>query len=287
VLVLAAGLGARYGGLKQLERVGPERKTLLEYSLADALRHGYGRAVCTVLEENVPAVEELLEPLRSRMAIDLAIQRLADRPRSVPPAGKIARKKPWGTAHAVYAARDLLATPFAVVNADDCYGAEAWAALEDVLVRHPGAAALVAYRLAQTLSPHGPVSRGVCRLAGERLAAIAEFRRIGRDGEGKIVDAASGAVFSGTEPVSMNFWHLPPAFLAFLRRDGEAFFSGPADMESAEWALPDAVGRWMGQERAPIWATVTESPWCGITHRRDREWVERQLKPLTDPISSL
>jgi NDP-sugar pyrophosphorylase family protein len=277
VLVLAAGLGARYGGLKQLEKFGPEGRTLLEYSLADALHHGHTRAICTVLEENIPALEELLRPLRPRMAIGFAVQRLADGPTSIP-AG---RKKPWGTAHAVFAARHLLDAPFAVVNADDCYGAAAWTALAAVLAQHPNEAALVAYRLGKTLSPHGPVSRGVCQLDAGRLVTIREFRRIGRGEGGNIADAASGTVFSGAEPVSMNFWHLPPSFCHFLRRDGEAFFAGTADLETAEWTLPDAIGRWMAEERVAIWGTVTESPWCGITHPRDRDWVEGFLSPLS------
>jgi NDP-sugar pyrophosphorylase family protein len=278
LLVLAAGLGLRYGGLKQLEKFGPLRRTLLQYSLQTALHHGYARAVCTVLEKNVAAMEELLRPLRTHMSIELAIQNLADGPASIPPG----REKPWGTAHAVYAARHLLPSPFTIVNADDCYGEEAWEAMANVRSRCGSGAALVAYRLEKTLSPNGPVSRGVCQLAGGRLASIREFHKICRDGLGNIVDGPTGTVFSGNEPVSMNFWHLPPLFLRFLEKDGVKFFSHTAELAAGEWALPDAVGRWMAATGTPVLGLVTESPWCGVTHPEDRIWVEGFLhRPLT------
>jgi hypothetical protein len=284
LLVMAAGMGSRYGGLKQLEPVGPSGETVMDYSLFDARRAGVERVVFVIRRDLEAAFRERVgSRYRAWLEVDYAFQELDDLPPGFRVPGE--RAKPWGTAHAVLSARDLVRAPFMVINADDFYGARSYALMADHLkAPAPGGApayAMVAFRLARTLSPHGTVARGICAVgAGDRLLGVEEHTALERDGEGALERAPEGLRrFGGEEPVSMNFWGFTPgifpdlalAFEAFLRRD-----PGPA----GECYLPEVVDALVSSGKATVRVLRTPEPWFGVTYREDREEVVARIRAL-------
>lgn len=268
LVILAAGLGSRYGGLKQLEAVGPGGATLMEYSLFDARRAGFGEAVFVIRPDMEPVFRDFAGRFTGQLPWRCALQRTQDVPSGVMiPAG---RAKPWGTAHAVLAAAPFISAPFAVLNADDFYGAEAFTALGDFLRRHatdhPPSHALVGYQLRDTLSPAGSVNRGVCRIAPDGwLQSIEEVKGI--------VDGAAEAI------VSMNLWGFQPAVLGTLRLGMEEFFRS-ADTRQDEFLLPAVIQNALVRGECRVRVLRPGSRWFGITHQADRTGVEAALRGL-------
>jgi len=275
LLVMAAGAGSRFGGLKQLVPVGPDGETLTDYAVYDAFRAGIRRAVFVVRRETEREFHETLGRRYERLLeISYAHQELDDLPAGAPvPPG---RTKPWGTGHAVLAARRQIRGPFLAINADDWYGAEGFAKLATFLSgpapTRPASWALVAYRLARTLSEHGAVARGVCEAAPDgRLRAVTEHTGIRRGPGGLLGTGPGGAVrhFTGDEAVSLNLWgftlalfdELDAGFPAFLRERG----TDPA----AEFYLPAAVDAALRAGRAEVSLLPTEEEWFGVTYRED------------------
>ncbi|HJQ65942.1 MAG TPA: NTP transferase domain-containing protein [Gemmatimonadales bacterium] len=269
LVVLAAGLGSRYGGLKQLEAVGPAGTTLMEYSLFDARRAGFDDVVFVIRPDMADAFRDFAVRFAGRFSWRLALQRLEDVPAGVTlPAS---RAKPWGTAHAVLAAAPAIQEPFAVLNADDFYGAAAFAALAAFL-RAPAAAgpphfALVGYRLKDTLSDAGPVNRGVCRI----------------DGAGWLQDIEEVINVDGTSDrdaiVSMNLWGFTPALFDLLRTGLDRFFQGP-DALRGEFLLPTVIRQAIANGECRVRVLEPGSRWFGITHQADRPGVEAELRAL-------
>jgi len=286
LLILAAGMGSRYGGLKQLDRLGPGGGTVLDYSVFDALRAGFSRIVFVTRRELASAFEEaFVSRWRAKADCAMAFQELDDLP---PPfAVPAGREKPWGTAHAIRAARHAVSGPFAVINADDFYGANAFRALADFLVspdkggaRH----AMVAYRLENTLSENGSVSRGVCRVSPEgMLEGIEEFTKISRDANGEMVDAATGTHLPEGTPVSMNCWGFDASLFDALERDFASFLAKPetASNPKAEFTIPSVVDGAIASGD-PVKVLSTDAKWTGVTYQSDREGVVARLAALTE-----
>jgi hypothetical protein len=222
-------------------------------------------------------MDDLLGPLRKKMTIDFAYQELDDTPPGVkiPPE----RKKPWGTTHAVYAARKLLTEPFATVNADDFYGEEAWATLGRAMEHwEEKASHIVTYKLGNTLSINGPVSRGICSFKGDHLQSIEEFHGLQAEPGGGAVDGFTGKIFSRATPVSMNFFFFQPSFLDRLGEEAELFFSSPAEvLKTAEWTLPMTVNRLLRAGKLSLFGIATNCPWHGLTHPKDRKTLADAL----------
>ncbi len=264
LLVLAAGLGSRYGGLKQIDPVGPSGETTLDYAVFDAIRAGFGRVVFVISRELEDAFRaSAASRYAGRIASDIVLQDVGDVPSGCAvPAG---RRKPWGTGHAVWCAREAIAGPFAVINADDFYGASSYERLGGFLgTARGGRYALVGFRLASTLSESGPVSRGVCREESGMLVSIAEEPSIAP------VDVGPGRRFSGAEIVSMNFWGFTPSIFGGLGDELRAFLEGNGSDPRAEFYLPVAVSDLVRAGRAEVRVIASEEPWFGITYREDR-----------------
>jgi hypothetical protein len=284
LVVLAAGVGSRYGGPKQIDRVGPGGATLLDYAAFDALRAGFERVVLVVREGTE---EEMREAVGDRIArhvpLACAVQASGLPAGFVPPAG---RTKPWGTGHAALAAARLVDGPFAVINADDFYGPGSYRLLAEFLRRPQGGPvpefAIVGFPLVTTLSPDGPVSRGVCTV-DERgfLVSIREVLKIVREGEdGRELEAPGPGLIPGRTPVSLNFWGFTPALVPALEDGFRRFLAENAGSVEAEYFLLSAVQSLVDAEKARVRVLGGGGPWGGLTHPGDRPRLVALLESL-------
>ena len=224
LLLMAAGSGSRYGKLKQFDDLGPNGEFLMEFAIYDAIQNGFKQVVVITKTENVSFLEEhLSKRLPENITLNVLAQELTDLPEGVTFTGE--RKKPWGTAHAVWTARNVINGPFVVINADDFYGQSAYKKAADFITSNTKAYALLGYTLKDTLSEHGSVSRGVCEVEGDNLIAVQERLKIVQK-DGNIIDEDTGLKFTGDEQASMNFWVCRPSifdkieaeFRIFLKR---------------------------------------------------------------------
>lgn len=267
LVVLAAGLGSRFGGTKQLAEVGPSGEAILDYTIFDARRAGFERLVLIVRSDIEDLVRDhLARQHGSSLAYEVVLQ-----DRFGP-----TRAKPWGTAHAVLATADAVPGAFGVVNADDFYGRGALAELATALHREADRSGavprhhLVAYRLARTLSPLGTVSRGVCTVDGAgSLRSIIENLAIERDADGRILSRDSGAVLAEDTLVSMNLWGLQPQAFDALRVGWEAFHDAHGQDPKAEFLLPSVIGELVAEGRATVAVHGTDATWVGVTYPGD------------------
>ncbi|MBR3582480.1 MAG: nucleotidyltransferase [Kiritimatiellae bacterium] len=286
LLILAAGMGSRYGGLKQMDAVGPSGEIVMDYSIHDALRAGFGRVVFVIRRDIEDAFRSVVaakwEP---RIPCAYVFQELSDLPAGFAvPAG---RAKPWGTAHAIRAGRTAIDGPFAAINADDFYGADSFRVLARRLSAPAGenAHCMVAFRLGQTLSENGTVSRGVClRDAAGRLAGIREYTKVARGADGVLRDRPEGgpeSVLAGDEPVSMNCWGFMPSFFGELERGFAEFLSGGGAADpKAEYTIPAVVDACIRSGRGTVDVLETSSRWFGVTYRDDKAAVQASIRDL-------
>lgn len=279
LLVLAAGMGSRYGGLKQLDPVGPGGETILDYAVFDAIRAGFRRVVFVIRRDFEAAFrEQVVAKYAQRIAVDLAFQALdALPPGATVPAG---REKPWGTGHAVWCAREAIDGPFAVIGADDFFGADAFAKLAAYFAATLRTAtapeyAMVGYRLANTLSENGAVSRGVCAVRADGfLAEVVEHTGIRRE------EVGTGRKFTGDEVVSMNCWAFAPGFFAELDAQWREFIAARGGELKSEFYLPEAVSRQIARRGVAVRVLPTSAEWFGVTYREDKPRVQSALAVL-------
>lgn len=282
LLVLAAGLGSRYGGAKQIEAVGPGGAWIMDYTIADALRHGFDHVVAVVRPEIRRQVEDHLTPrLGNRAALTLVDQDLQT---ALPPGTTVPprRSKPWGTAHAVLVAEEALPGPFAVANADDVYGEPAIRGMAESLSDGP---VLIGYPVGETLSPHGGVSRGFCRTDSDgRLVEIREITDLTRDPDGRVRGAHEGrpVELAPDALVSMNLWGLHPSLFPALRGAFARFLSG-SEVADGEILLPEVIGREIARGGMRVRVIPRGEGWVGMTHPADRPRVEEELAALGPP----
>ena len=288
LLILAAGMGSRYGGLKQMDSVGPSGETVLDYSIYDAMRAGFGRVVFVIRRDIEEAFRKvILAKWESRIPCAIAFQELADVPDGFTvPAD---RAKPWGTAHAIRAGRHEIDGPFAAINADDFYGADSFRSLATFFEKsaNPTDHCMVAFRLGQTLSEHGSVSRGVCLCESDRLlTGIQERTKITRHADGTLwdePDGGPGVQLTGEEPVSMNCWGFRPTVFESLNTAFEKFLSvegGPAP--KAEFTIPSVVDGLIQSGQGTVQVLDTASRWFGVTYRDDKETVQASIRALVE-----
>jgi UTP-glucose-1-phosphate uridylyltransferase len=276
LVVLAAGMGSRYGGLKQIDPVGPGGETMLDYALYDAERAGFKRVVFVIRRDFEAAFRErMAERFRGTMELAYAFQSLdALPPGFTAPAG---REKPWGTGHALWCARDVVNDNFAVINADDFYGTDSFRQLArflDARTNQPKFA-IVGFRMANTLSEHGAVSRGVCAVSpAGKLQSIVETHGI------KPEDVGAGRKYSGEEFVSMNCWGLTPALFPLLDGQWKEFLAASGKEMKSEFYLPGAVSAMIARGQAEAGVLPTESSWFGITFREDKARTVAAIEDL-------
>ncbi|KAA6458645.1 nucleotidyltransferase [Acidobacteria bacterium AB60] len=282
LLVMAAGMGSRYGGLKQIDPVGPSGETIIDYSIYDALRAGFGKLVFVIRGDIEQAFKETVGArFEKRMPVEYVFQELDKLPSGFTvPEG---RTKPWGTTQAVLMAADVVREPFAVINADDFYGAESYRVLAQQLTSGSPDYAMVGFILRNTLSDFGSVARGVCRVDGNGyLAAVEELTNIVREGEhAKNTDPAGKVTeLSGDEPVSMNMWAFTPAVFAQLREVFHEFLERSGKELKAESYVPTAVNQLVAAGKARVKVLRSSDSWFGVTYREDRPRVVDNISKL-------
>ena len=290
LVVLAAGMGSRYGGLKQVDPVGPSGEAILDYSVFDAHRAGFGKVVFIIRKD----IEEVFRrqvgaKYEGLLPVDYAFQDIHDLP--APYAVPAGRTKPWGTAHAIRAARHVVHEPFAAINADDFYGRDAFARLAaflgnaDAQQRVPPRFAMVGYKLDLTLSDHGSVARGICRVTSDgKLAGVTEMTKLVRTPEGaeNRENPAAPVKLTGAERVSMNLWGFTPALFDALEARFTAWLAQHSAEEKSEWYIPFVVDEMIHEGAATVDVLPTESAWFGVTYREDKPLVTDAIRALVD-----
>jgi len=282
LLVLAAGMGSRYGGLKQIDPVGPAGETIIDYSIFDALRAGFGKLVFVIRRDIEQQFREIVGArFEKRVAVDYVFQALEDiPPRFAVPAG---RTKPWGTTQAILLAADAIHEPFAAINADDFYGADGYRSLAGHLTSGSPDYSMVGFVLRNTLSDFGSVARGVCQVSGDGyLEHIVELTKVERDGNGARNTDAAGTVtkLTGDEPVSMNMWGFTPPVFDQLRERFEKFLEGNSTDLKSECYIPNTVGELVRAGRARVKVLHSRDSWFGVTYREDRPRVVESIRRL-------
>ena len=282
LLVLAAGMGSRYGGLKQIEPVGPSGETILEYSVFDALRSGFGKVVFLIRKDIEKEFREVVgAKFEAKANVGYAFQELGDLPEGFTvPDG---RTKPWGTTHAILCAESAIDGPFAAINADDFYGEGAYRALAGHLSSSSPDFAMVGFLLRNTLSDFGSVSRGVCEVDSEGyLEQIVERVKIVKEGNGaKFIDEQGQAhPLTGDELVSLNFWGFHCGVFDPLRAIFERFLRDHGREEKSENYVPNAVGEMVRRGTARVKVLRSSDDWFGVTYKEDRPAVIEGIRRL-------
>jgi len=282
LLVLAAGMGSRYGGLKQVDPVGPARETIIDYSIFDALRAGFGRLVFVIRRDIEQQFRDVVgSRFEKRVPVDYAFQELDKLPAGFSlPEG---RSKPWGTTHAILMASDAIQEPFAAINADDFYGRQSYELLANHLTSGTGDYAMVGFILRNTLSDFGSVARGICRVDGQQyLQSVVELTKIEKDGTGAKDTSAEGQVtqLTGDEAVSMNMWGFTPALFPQLRVAFESFLRQHGRELKSECYIPSTVNELVNAGTARVKVLRTADSWFGVTYREDRPRVVESIRQL-------
>ncbi|NOY36941.1 MAG: nucleotidyltransferase [Chlorobi bacterium] len=286
LIVLAAGIGSRYGGLKQIDAVGPSGEAIIDYSIYDAIRAGFGKVVFVIRKSIEKDVRAFFEPrLRGRIDLDFVYQEID----MVPPGITITteRKKPWGTAHAVLVAKDLVHGPFAVINGDDFYGPSSYRQIAEFLTRNtnPDEYAMVGFQLDKTLSAYGSVARGVCSITGEgHLQEVTEHTKI-IIREGKIISVlenGSEVIFSGKEQVSMNFWGFKPSAFDRIERLFRDFIRDHGDDPGTEFFIPVPLTKLIHAGEIQLKILESRESWFGVTYQEDKPEVIRKISDLVN-----
>ncbi len=282
LLLMAAGSGSRYGKLKQFDDLGPKGEFLMEFAMYDAIKNGFDHVVVITKKDNVSFLQEHLEDrLPSSVKLDVLAQEITDLPQGVIFNGE--RPKPWGTAHAVWTARNVIDKPFCVINADDFYGQSAYANAAKFISEYPQEDhyALVGYTLKDTLSEHGSVSRGVCRVDGDNLVSVDERLKLAQDGE-KVIDADSGLEYTGDELASMNFWICRPSIFDVIETEFREFLDDDHRIKTSELYIPATVQNLLQEGKAKVKVLPSKDNWFGVTYASDREVAVASLQEKTN-----
>lgn len=290
LLLLAAGMGSRYGGLKQLDGLGPNGETIMDYSIYDAIKAGFGKLVFIIRKDfEKDFKEKIISKYEGHIPCECVFQELDKLPEGF--TCPVDRTKPWGTNHAVMMAADVIKEPFAVINCDDFYGRDTFMVMGKFLAALPEGSknvySMVGFRVGNTLSESGTVSRGICSTNDQHLlTSVVERTKIQRiDGEVKYIDDnGEWTATPDTTPVSMNFWGFTPDYFAYSQEFFKTFLSDPKNMENlkSEFFIPLMVDKLITEKTATVEVLDTTSKWFGVTYPEDRQEVVDKIQALVD-----
>lgn len=273
LVILAAGIGSRYGGVKQMDTIGPSGESIIDYSVFDAIRAGFGKVVFVLNPKIIDDFKQIYEArLHDKIETAYVLQELHNIPEGV--TFNPERLKPWGTGHAVLVTKDFVHEPFAVINADDFYGKHAFNLISEFLLKlnnNQPEYAMVGYKMKNTLSEHGSVSRGVCQSKNGLLTDVVERTSIVRKGD-KVVyrDEGTEVEIDENSVVSMNFWGFTPKYFEQSEKDFRAFIEKNANQLKAEFYIPTVINHLIENKEATIQVLTSNDQWFGVTYQEDK-----------------
>ena len=278
LLIMAAGMGSRYGGLKQLDSVGPNGETIIDYSVFDAIRAGFTKVVFIIRRDfEQDFKEKITNKYKNKIQIEFAFQDIHDLPD-----GYICperRLKPWGTGHAILIARKFINEPFVAINGDDFYGLDSYKKVVNYYTKGGANFSIVAYKLKNTLSRFGGVSRGVCDANDKILSSVTETHNIQKNKNNEIISEL-GTTFSGDEPVSMNYWGFMPQLFEYLLNSFKNFLDLNGQELKSEFLIPSVINELIEEGKEKVQVLETESSWFGVTFKEDKSLVVSNINEL-------
>jgi len=277
LLVMAAGMGSRYGGLKQLDPMGPNGETIIDYSVYDAVQAGFSKAVFIIRREFESEFrEKVTDKYADSIKVEFAFQDLNDLPAGFEsPEG---REKPWGTGHAILSASALINEPFAAINADDFYGRESYQKLADHYSSGADGFSMVVYRLDNTLSSFGGVTRGVCSISDDKLSSVVETGNVVKTESGVTSDGDNP--LDGSEPVSVNMWGFAPKLFDYLNTMFTEFLQEEGTELKSEFLIPTVINDLIQSGQEAVHVLRSDSPWFGVTYKEDKPFVESEIAKM-------
>ena len=277
LLIMAAGMGSRYGGLKQLDSVGPNKETIIDYSVYDAIRAGFNKVVFVIREEFQGEFRSIItDKFSGKIQVEFAFQELANLPYGFScPAG---REKPWGTGHAILTTKDLINEPFVAINGDDFYGLESFKIVAEYYQNSGENFSMVAYQLDNTLSEFGGVTRGLCTLNGDKLESVIETGglRLSKNG----MQSDRDILLNGKEPVSMNVWGFTPDLFGFLESMFKNFLEKEGSELKSEFLIPSVINSLIQNNKKSVHILHSSAKWFGVTYKKDKPHVIEEIKNL-------
>jgi len=279
LLVMAAGMGSRYGGLKQLDAVGPSGETIIDYSVYDAIQARFNKVVFIIRKDFEDEFKsQITDKYSGKIQVEFAFQDLHDLPDGFTcPEG---RNKPWGTGHAILAAADLIHEPFVAINGDDFYGRESFKIVADYYLSGADDFSMVAFQLDKTLSTFGGVTRGLCTVKKEKLDTVIETGELQRTEQG--VTSDRNIKLDGSEPVSMNVWGFTPVLFKYLKTMFVEFLNDEGNELKSEYLIPSVVNDLIKSGREDVHVLRSASSWFGVTYKDDRPFVMGEIQKLID-----
>ena len=278
LLVMAAGMGSRYGGLKQLDAVGPNGETIIDFSVYDAIRAGYNKVVFIIRKDfEKQFKQKISNKYKINIDVEIVYQDLNDLPRSFRCPNE--RSKPWGTGHAILAARNAISEPFVAINGDDFYGKDSFEVISNYYSSVNSGFVMAAFQLDKTLSENGSVSRGICEQNSSELVTVVETHDIKKNSAG-IIECNRDISLLGNELVSMNMWGFTPTLFDHLEKMFNDFLTGNISDLKSEFLIPSVINDLIEKNIEKVKVLKTQSTWFGVTYVEDKAFVESQIKEL-------
>jgi UTP-glucose-1-phosphate uridylyltransferase len=277
LLVMAAGMGSRYGGLKQLDEIGPNGETIIDYSVYDAIEAGFNKVIFIIRQDFRDLFKEKIsDKYTGKINIEIVYQNLHDLPQNFtcPPG----REKPWGTGHAILAARSVISEPFAAINGDDFYGRESFNIIADYYSKNQSGFTMAAFQLDKTLSDFGTVSRGLCEVNKDKLVTVIETHDLKKVNNNISSDREIN--LNGKEPVSMNMWGFTPVLFDYLQAMFNEFLNENNKNLKSEFLIPTVVNDLIQQNLEDVHVLRTGAQWFGVTYKEDKSLVNQQILKL-------
>ena len=274
---MAAGMGSRYGGLKQLDKVGPNGETIIDYSLHDAIQAGFTKVIFIIRRDFEDQFKlQITNKYLGKFAVEFAFQDIDDLPNGFNcPSG---REKPWGTGQAILSARNLINEPFVVINGDDYYGQESFKVIADYYNNGGAQFSMVAFRLDKTLSDFGPVTRGVCNVENDKLDTVVETGNLEK--KGNYISTDRDIALDGSEPVSMNMWGFTPSLFNYLHEDFVNFLNDEGGELKSEFLIPTVINNLVQNNQEEVYVLRSNASWFGVTYKEDKRFVINKIQEL-------
>jgi len=274
---MAAGVGSRYGGLKQLDKMGPNGETIIDYSIHDAIQAGFTKVIFIIRRDFEDQFKlQITNKYLGKFAVEFAFQDIDDLPNGFScPSG---REKPWGTGQAILSARNLINEPFAVINGDDYYGQESFKVIADYYNNGGAQFSMVAFRLDKTLSDFGPVTRGVCNVENDKLDTVVETGNLEK--KGSYISTDGDIALDGSEPVSMNMWGFTPSLFNYLHEDFVNFLNDEGGELKSEFLIPTVINNLVQNNQEEVYVLRSNASWFGVTYKEDKPFVISKIQEL-------